>query len=563
MLGAGLVEVDHDDLAEKAARAWLELDPDARVRTLLMAPTHALRADINRTVREGLADEGVLRGRVLQVERLVGLGMTRAEKADVRNYADGDVVVFHQDLVNYRVKADDACTVTGIEGDRVLLSHPDGTARRIRPEGDIRYRLEVYETRGIELQAGDRIRWTRNDKARSLVNGEQAEIVAITGARVRLRTADGGMLSLKHEDPQLRHIDHAWSSTVHGAQGSTADGVIAVLDSGHGLLTDQATFYVEISRARDSVMVLTDNGEQLIETLEANTGERATALEAIGVTAGELRAALPEKTMRRPSRGETVVSEIRREDAAGTRPDETGGRDDKATGQAHDHPHDIEAAAARDAAWGRMDARIDALHREAEHLLHVRRDLVERAAGEACPVVEAAGYADWIAAVATIEATWRDMSDDRDVRSILAARPKNSGAITGCLGTFREAREGDEASTRFEALRREIHERAAAENTIPFHVDGHDDLVRQARLLAAMKNVPEQVRSSARAVIAHEAQARDRQGRVLALAAEAPAGCSTATAGWRLGIRSGRRRNWPATGHGGNAGSRPGGSGGR
>ncbi len=524
LLGAGLVEVDHEDLAEKAARAWLELDPDARARTLLMAPTHALRADINRTVREGLAAEGALRGRVLQIERLVGLGMTRAEKADVRNYGEGDVVVFHQDLVNYRVKADDACTVTGIEGDRVLLSHPDGTARRIRPEGNIRYRLEVYETREIELQAGDRIRWTRNDKARALVNGEQAEIVAITGSRVRVRTADGGTLSLKHEDPQLRHIDHAWSSTVHGAQGSTADGVIAVLDSGHGLLTDQATFYVEISRARDSVMVLTDNGEQLIETLEANTGERATALEAIGVTAGELRASLPEKTMPWRPREETVVSVTRREDAAGalvadghSPTDETGGRDDKASGQARDHVRGIEASAA----WGRMDARIDALQSEADHLLQVRRDLVERAAGEACPVVETAGYADWITAVATIEATWKDMSDDPDFRSILAVRPKSAGAIAACLGTFRAAQEGDEASTRFETLRREVHERAAAGNTIPFHVDGHDDLVAQARLLAAMKNVPEQVRSSARAVIAHEAQARDRQERVLALAAEA------------------------------------------
>ncbi len=587
LLGAGLVEVDHEKLAEKAARAWLELDPDARARTLLMAPTHALRADINRTVREGLSAEGVLRGRVLQVDRLVGLGMTRAEKADVRNYAEGDMVVFHQDLVNYRVKADDACTVTGIEGDHVLLSHPDGTARRIRPEGNIHYRLEVYETRGIELRAGDRIRWTRNDKARSLVNGEQAEIVAITGTRVKVRTADGGTLSLKHEDPQLRHIDHAWSSTVHGAQGSTADGVIAVLDSGHGLLTDQATFYVEISRARDSVMVLTDNGEQLIETLEANTGERATALEAIGVTADELRAALPEKTVPwRPGEA-TAESQTCSEDAAGALtdegpplPEETGGRDDKDSGEIRDHLHDINAADERDAAtaafdalwrsvedattgrpraevpgydrllesarallddpdlphpvrqraaafldadtaWRRMDARIDALHREADHLLQVRRDLVERAAGEACPVVETDGYADWLTAVTAIEATWRDISSDPDFRTILAARSKSARAITACLGTFREARACDNACARFEALRRSVRERAAAGNSIPFHVDGHDDLVAQARLVAAMKNAPEHVRSSARAVIAHEAEVQDRQERVLVLATEA------------------------------------------
>ena len=516
LLGAGLVEVDHDDLAEKAARAWLELDSEARARTLLMAPTHALRAEINRTVREGLSAEGVLRGPVLQLERLVGLGMTRAEKADVRNYAEGDVVVFHQNLVNYRVKADDACTVTGIEGDRVLLSHPDGTARRIAPEGNIRYRLEVYETRGIELQAGDRIRWTRNDKARALVNGEQAEIVAITGARVRLRTTDGRMLSLKHDDPQLRHIDHAWSSTVHGAQGSTADGVIAVLDSGHGLLTDQATFYVEISRARDHVMVLTDNGEQLIETLEANTGERATALEAIGVAPDALRESLPEKSMRQRGQGKAVTAARRQEDAAGALPgeseraEETGGRKDGEGGRARARQHDVRAT-----------ARIEALHREAGRLLHVRRALVERAAGEDCPVAEIAGHAHWLADVTRLEAAWENMSRDGDGPTFLAARPDTSRAIAASLGTLRAARACDDAVFRFEALRRDVDERAAAGSTIRHYVDGLDDLVRQARQLADMKNAPAHARASARAVIAHEAEARDRQGRVLALAAEA------------------------------------------
>ena len=41
---------------------------------------------------------------------------------------------------------------------------------------------------------------------------------------MRFRLADGRGLSLRMDDPQLRHIDHAWSSTVHRAQGSTAEG---------------------------------------------------------------------------------------------------------------------------------------------------------------------------------------------------------------------------------------------------------------------------------------------------------------------------------------------------
>ena len=129
------------------------------------------------------------------------------------------MVVFNQDLVNYRLKKDEILTVTGIEGDRVQLLHPDGGRRSIRPWGSIRYRLDVYETRPIEIRAGDRIRWTRNDKARTLINGERAEVTGIAGGRVRFRLEDGRSLSLKVDDPQLRHIDHAWSSTVHGGAG--------------------------------------------------------------------------------------------------------------------------------------------------------------------------------------------------------------------------------------------------------------------------------------------------------------------------------------------------------
>ena len=89
-------------------------------------------------------------------------------------------------------------------------------------------------------------------------------------------------LKLDFDDPRLRHIAHAYATTVHAAQGLTRDKVIAVLDSGHGHLANQQTFYVEISRARDEAIILTDNREQLAETLEENTGEVLTALEAVG-----------------------------------------------------------------------------------------------------------------------------------------------------------------------------------------------------------------------------------------------------------------------------------------
>ena len=82
-------------------------------------------------------------------------------------------------------------------------------------------------------------------------------------------------------DPQLRHLDHAWASTVHAFQGRTVDNVIAAMEADHPHLTTQKSFYVEISRARDRAELVTDDRNSLRERLEAATGERISALEAV------------------------------------------------------------------------------------------------------------------------------------------------------------------------------------------------------------------------------------------------------------------------------------------
>ena len=279
-LGADVVEVEREDLGDRAAMIWLALEAEARDRTALMAPTHALRKEINETVREGLRREGRLHGRSVELEILVNLNMTRAQKRDVRNYRVGDTIVFHSDLYHYRVASGDTCPILGIEEGRLNLAHPDGTPRHLDPEKEVRH--DLFETDTIRLQVGDRIRWTRNDKASGLVNGATATIGSIGRTRLSLETDDGRHLVFELDDPALRHITHAWATTVHGAQGQTRERVIAVLDSGHGHLANQQTFYVEISRAVDEAVVLTDNREQLAATLEENTGEVLTALEAVG-----------------------------------------------------------------------------------------------------------------------------------------------------------------------------------------------------------------------------------------------------------------------------------------
>ena len=60
------------------------------------------------------------------------------------------------------------------------------------------------------------------------------------------QVGDGKTLELGKGDPQLRHLDHAWASTVHAFQGRTVDNVIAAMEVRHPHLTTQKSFYVEV-----------------------------------------------------------------------------------------------------------------------------------------------------------------------------------------------------------------------------------------------------------------------------------------------------------------------------
>ena len=161
-LGDRVAEVNPDNLAGAAAARWLKLSPRERENTGLMAPSHELRREINGHIREGR-----ILGPALQTERLVSYGYTNAEKAVAANYAPGDVVAFRRDYRSLGLAKDDERRVASVDGAKgtVFLEEPEGKTVPWRPRwvGAGRGGVEVYKAEGIELRAGDRIRWTRND----------------------------------------------------------------------------------------------------------------------------------------------------------------------------------------------------------------------------------------------------------------------------------------------------------------------------------------------------------------------------------------------------------------
>ena len=320
-LGGNVAEVKADNLAGATAARWLALSTEERESTGLMAPSHALRERINAIVRERLMRDGTIGGPAVTGERLVSRGYTNAQKSLAANYAPGDAVSFHRRYKRLGVDKGDELRVAGVDRSAgvVTLEGKNGDtvawepARLAARKGGV----EVYAVEAMELRRGDRVCWTRNDRRHGLVNSGTAEVTGVGEKAVSFRLEDGRALTLRRDDPQLRHIDRAWAATVHAFQGRTVDRVIAAMEAEHPHLTTQKTFYVEISRARNHAELVTDDRRALRERLEAATGERIAALEAIASatpdTSAREASARDEAERRPPERAAETVPRKDRE----------------------------------------------------------------------------------------------------------------------------------------------------------------------------------------------------------------------------------------------------------
>ena len=150
-IAADVRELPREALAGTAARLWLSLPPERRKETIVLAPTHEMREEINAVVRRGLADEGVLGRRSIEIGRLVDRRLTRVHAAEDANYRPGDVVVANRDV--YGLGEGEAWSVTGADGGEVRLERR-GAHRSFRPSGNAARNVALCEERALSLRAG-------------------------------------------------------------------------------------------------------------------------------------------------------------------------------------------------------------------------------------------------------------------------------------------------------------------------------------------------------------------------------------------------------------------------
>lgn len=282
--GGGQI-VEHADRAGRFAAIaahYAELEKTVRTRTLVIEPSREGRDALTADIRAALVSSGSLSGPAVAVECLVNKGLTRAEARDPLSYDPGDVVRFTRDYADKGVARGEAYRVEAVDPAKaaVALKSEDGREVdwRLRQWGV--GKVQVFAPQNMDLRTGDSIRFTRNDRDAGRINGARGEVTAID-EQARTATvlgARGQTQILDLDAARDRHIAHAYVDTAFAAQGRTADHVIIHADSRATNLVDQKSFYVGISRAKESATIVTDDRAKLTSAINERAGVVQTAL---------------------------------------------------------------------------------------------------------------------------------------------------------------------------------------------------------------------------------------------------------------------------------------------
>ena len=229
---------------------------------LVVSPTHAEGDRITTEIRRRLKDAGTLKGNERSFRVLESASLTEAERGDSVNYAAGDVLVFHQNARGFKA------------GHRLTVE-----PRTALPL-DQAARFQAFHASSLNLAAGDTVRITQNGRT---ADGKHR---LNNGSLYRIERFDaGGNILLENGwtvAKDFGHLQHGYCITSYASQGKTVDRVFVGQSSQSSPASSAEQFYVSASRAKEQVILYTDDKAALMEAVQ-RSDERISATEFVNM----------------------------------------------------------------------------------------------------------------------------------------------------------------------------------------------------------------------------------------------------------------------------------------
>jgi exodeoxyribonuclease V alpha subunit len=132
---------------------------------------------------------------------------------------------------------------------------------------------------GRVLRVGDKVRQTRNNYEKQVLNGDLGTVRAIDPERQTLDVQFDDRTAAYTFD-ELDELVHAWAMTVHSAQGSQWPAVVVVLLSAHYVMLERNILYTALSRAERLAVLITQEKAVRLAVAQDRSTRRRTGLVA-------------------------------------------------------------------------------------------------------------------------------------------------------------------------------------------------------------------------------------------------------------------------------------------
>jgi conjugative relaxase-like TrwC/TraI family protein len=261
-------EVPWSDRAEAVQQAYSEAQAQLNTKgqpcsVLVVATTHEEISHITEAIRTERTRTGEL-GQSTSHQHHVPLNWTNAEKSDVRNYAEGQVLEFHRAIKG--VARHESLEVIGVENSKVVARNAHGEERQLTAKQAKCF--EVHERRPIELAPNDKLLLMANRREPGFraTNGELVTVSRVD-EQGRIHLQDGRSLPENY-----KQFTHGYAVTAHRSQGKSVDAVVISADG-----MRKELFYVATSRGRENITVVTSDRDLLRESVARSVARQSAS----------------------------------------------------------------------------------------------------------------------------------------------------------------------------------------------------------------------------------------------------------------------------------------------
>jgi conjugative relaxase-like TrwC/TraI family protein len=257
---AGCIQAipDSAQRLQQIAQDYLNLSAAQQAETLVIAGTHQERLELTQAMRAGLQARDRLGQDVCTIQSLRAKNLTTTQAQYIWHYEVGDVIVPQRDYQRQGLQKYQRYTVLGRDSDthRLWLQAESGQHFTMNPAHC--GQKTVYQVQAMPIAVGDRLRWTQNNRAAGIRNGQTFTVHQIDPqghAQITYGNGQSAAINLSGLQP----VDYAWVSITYSAQGKTAERALVATNP----MISRESFYVAVSRAKAHLTLYTADQTEL------------------------------------------------------------------------------------------------------------------------------------------------------------------------------------------------------------------------------------------------------------------------------------------------------------